>query len=237
MTHAHDRGLTLLPPPERLIPSLNSSIGEGGWALWRPLRTNTDRNTGRGPPEWNRQTGSSGGHGGAGSSGGHGGAGSSGGHGRWSSGPWPRSPRPGPHSRNPFYPPKKNSLGYLGGIRSPPGLDTQHSTRHDKTPEPDKQDRTSHRNQKPSWAGLEAEASSGHDEESEALTGSLSNRFHFHDKGGRRLKWPPRPQNKEPPAPDESPWTRHDKIVLKCSCGHNKNTALLAVTCGLDPRG
>ncbi len=56
MTH-HDRGLTLLPPPERLVPSLNSSIVEGGWALWRPLRTNTDKNTGRGPPEWNRQTG------------------------------------------------------------------------------------------------------------------------------------------------------------------------------------
>ncbi len=31
-------------------------------------------------------------------------------------------------------PPQKNSLGKLGGIRSPPGLDT------------DKQDRTSHRN-------------------------------------------------------------------------------------------
>ncbi len=57
-THdTHDRGLTLLPPPERLVPSLNSSIGEGGWALWRPLRTNTDKNTGRGLPEWNRQTG------------------------------------------------------------------------------------------------------------------------------------------------------------------------------------
>ncbi len=57
-THdTHDRGLTLLPPPERLVPSLNSSIGEGGWALWRPLRTNTDKTTGRGPPEWNRQTG------------------------------------------------------------------------------------------------------------------------------------------------------------------------------------
>ncbi len=57
-THdTHDRGLTLLPPPERLVPSLNSSIGDGGWALWRPLRTNTDKNTGRGPPEWNRQTG------------------------------------------------------------------------------------------------------------------------------------------------------------------------------------
>ncbi len=59
--------------------------------------------------------GSSGGHGGAGSSGGHGvargsgghgGAGSSGGHGRWSLWPWPRSPRPGPYSWNPFTPPK-----------------------------------------------------------------------------------------------------------------------------------
>ncbi len=27
-----------------------------GWALWRPLRTYTDKNTGRGLPEWNRQT-------------------------------------------------------------------------------------------------------------------------------------------------------------------------------------
>ncbi len=78
--------------------------------------------------------------------------------------------------------PTKISLGKWGGIRSPPGLNTeQYMTR--QTPGPDKQDRTSHRNQKPSWAGLEAEASSGHDEESEALTGSLSNRFHFHDKG------------------------------------------------------
>ncbi len=80
--------------------------------------------------------GSSGGHGGAGSSGGHGvargsgghgSAGSSGGHGRWSLWPWPRSPRPGPYNRNPFTPPKI-SLGKLGGIRSPPGLDTQDST-------------------------------------------------------------------------------------------------------------
>ncbi len=26
-------------------------------------------------------------------------------------GPWPRSPRPGPYSRNSYYPPKKNFLG------------------------------------------------------------------------------------------------------------------------------
>ncbi len=121
-------------------------------------------------------------------------------------GPWPRSPRPGPYSRNPFYPPQKISLGKSGGIRSPPGLDTQNSTWHDKTPGPDKQDRTSHRNQKPSWAGLEAEASSGHDEES----GALSDRFHFGDKGAGGWEWPPWPLQEEPPAPDESPWTRQD---------------------------
>ncbi len=88
-----------------------------------------------------------------------------------------------PLQPEPLLPPQKISLGKSGGIRSPPGLDTQNSTWQDKTPGPDKQDSTSHRNQKPSWAGLEAEASSGHDEESEALTGFLSNRFHFHDKG------------------------------------------------------
>ncbi len=73
------------------------------WELWKPWRA-----------------GSSGGHGGAGSSGGHGGAGRSGGHGRWSSGPWPRSPRPGPYSRNSFYPPKKfpwGSEGVSGALR------------------------------------------------------------------------------------------------------------------------
>ncbi len=44
-------------------------------------------------------------------------------------GPWPRSPRPGPYSRNRFYPPPPEiSLGKSGGIRSPPGLDTQNST-------------------------------------------------------------------------------------------------------------
>ncbi len=108
--------------PDITPPSRNSSTGEGGWALWRPLRTNTDRNTGRGPPEWNRQTKEAMAE-----------LRSSGGHSRWSMWPWPRSPRPGPYNRNPFTPPKI-SLGKLGGIRSPPGLNT------------DKQDRTSHRN-------------------------------------------------------------------------------------------
>ncbi len=82
--------------------------------------------------------GSSGGHGGAGSSGGHGvargsgghgSAGSSGGHGRWSLQP------------EPFYPPKEISLGKLEGIRSPPGLNRQDSTkRQESPPGPDRQD-------------------------------------------------------------------------------------------------
>ncbi len=62
----------------------------------------------------------SGGHGGARGSGGHGSAGSSGSHGRWSLWPWPLSPRPGPYSRNPFYPPKKfpwGSQGVSGALR------------------------------------------------------------------------------------------------------------------------
>ncbi len=95
-------------------------------------------------------------------------------------GPWPRSPRPGPAPTAGTLLPPKNFPGEVRGYQEPSGA---RHTEHDKAPGPDKQDRTSHRNQKPSWAGLEAEASSGHDEESEALTGSLSNRFHFHDKG------------------------------------------------------
>ncbi len=35
---------------------------------------------------------------------------------------------PAPTAGTPFYPPKKISLGNSGGIRSPPGLDTQNST-------------------------------------------------------------------------------------------------------------
>ncbi len=89
--------------------------------------------------------------------------------------------------------PPQMSLGKLGGIRSPPGLDT------------DKQDRTSHRNQKPSWAGLEAEASSGHDIRGPHRVPQQKLPHLRH--GGRRLEWPPWPQQEEPPAPDKSPWT------------------------------
>ncbi len=152
--------------------------------------------------------GSSGGHGVARGSGGHGSAGSSGGHGRWSLWPWPRSPRPGPYNRNPFTPPPpKISLGKLGVIRSPPGLNRQDKM----TGKPSRarqtgQDRTAHRNRKPSWAGLEAEASSGHDR----VRGPHrvpQQPLPLRRQGGRRLECPPWPQQEEPPAPDESLWT------------------------------
>ncbi len=59
----------------------------------------------------------------------------------------------------------------------------QYKTGQECLPGPDRQDRTAHRKRKPSRASSEAEASSGHDQESEALTGSLSDRLHLHDKG------------------------------------------------------
>ncbi len=79
--------------------------------------------------------------------------------------------------------PQKNFPGEVRGYQEPSGA--RHTEQYKTSQEcpPGRQDRTAHRNQKPSWAGLEAEASSGHDMTSGALTGSLSNRFHLHDKG------------------------------------------------------
>ncbi len=133
---------------------------------------------------------------------------------------WPPQPEP-------FLPPQKISLGKLGGIRSPPGLNRQDKT---GTGQPTGTG-------SPPGLSSEAEASSGHDEESGALTGSLSNRFHLSDKGAGGWEWPPWPLNKEPPAPDESPWTRQGKFKMFLWAQQNRHTALLAVTCGLDPRG
>ncbi len=131
-------------------------------------------------------------------------------------------PQPGPYSRNSYYPPPpppQNFPGEVRGYQEPSGAKQtgQYKKRQESPPGPDRQDR----NRKPSRASSEAEASSGHDQESGALTGSLSDRLHFSDKGAGGWEWPPWPLQ-EPPAPDESPWTRQDKVSLKCSCGHNK---------------
>ncbi len=62
---------------------------------------------------------------------------------------------PAPTAGTPFTP-QKNSLGKSGGIRSPPGLDTQNSTGQPSRARQTGQDRdrTTHRNRKPSWAKL-----------------------------------------------------------------------------------
>ncbi len=123
--------------------------------------------------------GSSGGHGGAGSSGGHGGAGSSGGHSRWSLWPWPRSPRPGPYSRNPFYPQKKfpwGSQGVSGALRG-----WTHRTRQDSPPG------LNRRTGSPPGRARKLRLLLGMTRHQAPSQGSLSYRFHIRDTGGRRL--------------------------------------------------
>ncbi len=159
MTHTRQR-TDITPPLPKGSSRAGSSGGHGG-------------------------AGSSGGHGGVGSSGGHGGAGSSGGHGRWSSGALASVPLAWPLQPELLLPPPKFPWE-VRGYQEPSGAKQttgQYKTQQELPPGPDRQDRTAHRNQKPSWAGLEAEASSGHDQESEALTGSLSDRLHIRDKG------------------------------------------------------
>ncbi len=109
-------------------------------------------------------------------------------------GPWPRPPRPGPYSRNSTTPPQ-NFHGEVRGYQEPSGAKqtgqnmTGQPSRARQTGHDDRKalqgptDKTSHRNQKPSRASSEAEASSGHDQDSGALTGSLSDRLHFSNKG------------------------------------------------------
>ncbi len=98
----------------------------GGRALWRPLRTNTDKNTGRGPPEWNRQTRTMAEQGALEAMALQGAQEAMAVQGAQEAmadglqGPWPRSPRPGPYSRNSYYPPKKipwGSEGVSGALR------------------------------------------------------------------------------------------------------------------------
>ncbi len=184
------------PLPEGVSHAVTVPPGRGGGRSGGP-----SGQTRTGPQDGDLQSGTdNGGHCEAGSSGGHGGSGSSKGHGRckelrrpW----WCRElrrpwqvvfhgrglvPRPGHSSRNPSTP-QIISLGKLGGIRSPPGLDKQDSTWQDRTALRGQTDRTRHPTGTGSPPGLfsEAEASFGHGMTLGALTGSLSNRFH--DKG------------------------------------------------------
>ncbi len=94
-----------------------------------------------------------GGHGGAGSSGRHGGAGSSGGHGRWSFMAVASSLGQATPAGN-LLPPPPNFPGEVRGYQEPfgAGHTEQYKTRQESPPGPDRQDRTAHRNRKPSRA-------------------------------------------------------------------------------------
>ncbi len=147
-------------------------------------------------------------------------------------GPWPRSPRPGPYSWNPFTPPTKISLGKLGGIRSPPGLNRQDSTkRQESPPGPDRQDRTAHQGQtdrtgQPTGTGgppglarrlrlLLGMTRSQRPSQGPSATASIS---------ATRISCPRRVS---------TDMTRQDLIKMFLWAQQNRHTALLAVTCGL----
>ncbi len=183
--------------------------------------------------------GSSGGHGGAGSSGGHGGAGSSGGHGRWSSGPLASVPSAWPLQPELLLPPQ-NFPGEVRGYQEPSGAKQtgQYKTRQESPPGPDRQDRTAHRNQKPSWAGLEAEASSGHDR----VRGPHrvpQQPLPLRRQGGQAARMASLATTKGAACPRRVSMdkTRQGKFKMFLWAQQNRHTALLAVTCGLDPRG
>ncbi len=103
--------------------------------------------------------------------------------------------------KSPPGPDRQDKTGHPTGTRSPPGLAWKLRLPLGMT-----------RSQGPSQ-GPSATASS-------SATGGASG---WH--------WPPWPQLEEPPAPDESPWTRQDMTrqgKLKCSCGHNKTQTRLS---------
>ncbi len=211
-----------------------------GRALWRPLRTNTDKNTGRGPPEWNRQTGTMAELGALEAMAVQGaqeamvelgaleamaelgaleamavqgaqeamvelgaleamaelGALEAMAVARELWRPWQMvfgglGLGPAPTAGTPSTPPQ-NFPGEVRGYQEPSWA--------------------RHTEQYMTWQDSRARQT-GQDIPKEPLPPPR--------QGGRRLEWPPWPQQEEPPAPDESPWTRHDKVWLKCSCGHN----------------
>ncbi len=177
------------PLPEGVSHAVTVPPGRGGWALWRPLRTNTDRNTGRGPPEQNRWRRP------------------------WRSWelwrpwrcrelrrPWQvifgalASARPA--QPEPFLPPPPFP-GEVRGYQEPSGAK---QTGQDR-------DRTTHRNRKPSWAKLGSWGFLWAWRGGRGPYRVPQQPLPSQRQGGMRLEWPPWPQQEEPPAPDESPWT------------------------------
>ncbi len=163
-------------------------------------------------------------HGGAWSSGGHGGAGSSGGHGGWSSGPLASVPSACPTAGTLTTPPPKFPWGREGvsgalqgqtdrtgqptGTRSPPGLAWRLRLLLGMT-----------RSQRPTQ-GPSATASISATRGQAARMASMATI--------RGAACPRRVSMDK---------TRQGKFKMFLWAQQNRHTALLAVTCGLDPRG
>ncbi len=128
--------------------------------------------------------------------------------------------------------PPKNFPGEVRGYQELSGArhTEQYKTRQERPPGPDRQDRTTHRNQKPSWAGLEAEASSGHDMTS-ATTSTSTTR-------GQAARMASMATTRGAACPRRVSVDKTDMMIkMFLWAQKNRHTALLAVTCGLDPRG
>ncbi len=179
------------PLPEGVSHAVTVPPGRGGGRSGGP-----SGQTRTGTQDGDLQSGTdNGGHGGAGSSGGHGGEGSSGGHGRWSSGALASVPSARPLQPEPLLPPpqKKNFPGEVRGYQEP---SRARQTGQDIPQEPEAL---------LSWLG-----SWGFLWAWRRVRGPYrvpQQPLPSQRQGGRRLEWPPLPQQLEPPAPDESPWT------------------------------
>ncbi len=167
-------------------------------------------------------------------------------------GPRPRPPRPGPYSQNPSTPPQ-NFHGEVRGYQEPTRAKQtgQYKTRQDRPPGPDRQDTTTGkpsrsrqtrhptgtrsppglarrlrlplgmiRSQGPSQ-GPSATASTSATRGQAARMASMAT-----TRGAACPRWVSMDK------------TRQDKVVkMFLWARQNRHTALLAVTCGLDPRG
>ncbi len=137
-------------------------------------------------------------------------------------GPRPRPPRPGPYSRNPTTPPKI-SMGKWGGIRSPPGLNRQDSTKHDRTALQGQTDRTGHPTGTRSPPGLARRLrlllgmtrSQGPSQGPSATASTSATR-------GQAARMASMATTRGAACPRRVSMDKTRQGRLKCSCGHNK---------------
>ncbi len=127
-----------------------------------------------------------------------------------------------PLQPEPFLPPQNISLGKSGGIRSPPGLNRQDSTRQDRKALRGQTDRTRQHTGtgSPPGQARNLRLLLGMTRHQGPSQGSLRYRFHICDTGGRRLGMASSAMTWGAAYPR---WVSVDKTrQLKCSCGHNK---------------